>query len=98
MPEGTSAKQIQQMSSAAVKAATADAATRGDLESLVAESIKDAVADQLADDDVEKIVNASLSATNVAIEGAAMQAKAAVQASAKGRGRSRHGTGGGPST
>ena len=83
VPEGTSAKQIQQMSSAAVKAATADAATRGDLESLVAESIKDAVADQLADDDVEKIVNASLSATNVAIEGAAMQAKAAVQAAQK---------------
>ena len=72
VPEGTSGAEIQRMVSAAVSAATANAATRGDLQTLVAKSIQDAAADQLTASDVAKIVDASLSATNKAIEEAAM--------------------------
>ena len=47
---------------------TSDVATRGDLEDLVAASIKEAAADQLTADDVTGIVNASLVATEKAVE------------------------------
>ena len=72
VPRGTSATEIQRMVTAAVTAATADAATRGDLETLVAESIRGVAADQLTGEDVQKIVDASVVATNKAIEEAAM--------------------------
>ncbi len=72
VPEGTSGAEIQRMVSAAVSAATANAATRGDLQTLVAKSIQDAAAGQLTASDVQKIVDASLTATNKAIEEAAM--------------------------
>jgi len=83
VPAGTSAAQISAMVSSAVKAATANSATRGDLETLVAASIADAAKGQLSAADVEKIVAASLVATNSAIDTANAAAAAAAAAAAE---------------
>ena len=72
VPEGVSAAEINRMVQAAVGAAQSGAVTRGDLEDLVAKSIGDAAAEQLTAAQVQEIVAASLSATNKAIEEAAM--------------------------
>ena len=83
VPKGTSAEEIQRMVEAAVTAAASGGVTRGDMEALIAKSVTDVAAGQLSTSDVERIVAASLSATESAIEEAAMAAKEAQKAAQK---------------
>ena len=71
VPEGVSADEISRIVQAQVSAGLSDTLTRGDIEDLVAKAVEDAVGDQLTADQVTDIVNASLVATNQAIEAAA---------------------------
>ena len=71
MPEGVSADEISNIVQAQVSAGLSGTLTRGDIEDLVAGAVQDAVGDQLTADQVTNIVNASLVATNQAIEDAA---------------------------
>ena len=72
VPEGISADEISRIVQTQVSAGLSDTLTRGDIEDLVAQAVEDAVGDQLTADQVTDIVNASLVATNQAIEAAAM--------------------------
>ena len=74
MPEGVSADEISNIVQAQVSAGLSGTLTRGDIEDLVAVAVQDAVGDQLTADQVTNIVNASLVATNQAIEDAAAAA------------------------
>ena len=74
-PEGVSADEISSIVQAQVSAGLSDTLTRGDIEDLVAQAVEDAVGDQLTADQVTDIVNASLVATNQAIEAAAEAAR-----------------------
>ena len=81
MPEGVSADEINRIVQAEVSAGLSGTLTRGDVEDLVAKAVEDAVGDQLTADQVADIVNASLAATNQAMEDAAAEAaKAAILA------------------
>ena len=83
VPEGVSADEISRIVQAQVSAGLSGTLTRGDVEDLVARAVEDAVGDQLTADQVTSIVNASLVATNQAIENAAADAaQAAAAASA----------------
>ncbi len=83
VPEGVSADEISRIVQAQVSAGLSGTLTRGDIEDLVATAVEDAVGDQLTVDQVTNIVNASLVATNEAIEAAAAEAaQAAAAASA----------------
>ena len=83
VPEGVSANEIGRIVQAQVSAGLSGTLTRGDIEDLVAKAVEDAVGDQLTVDQVTNIVNASLVATNQAIENAAAEAaQAAAAASA----------------
>ncbi len=74
VPEGVSADEISKIVQAQVSAGLSGTLTRGDIEDLVAKAVEDAVGDQLTVDQVTNIVNASLVATNQAIENAAAEA------------------------
>ena len=74
VPEGVSADEISSIVQAQVSAGLSGTLTRGDIEDLVAKAVEDAVGDQLTVDQVTNIVNASLVATNQAIENAATEA------------------------
>ena len=80
VPEGVSAEEISRIVEAQVSAGLAGTLTRGDIEDLVAKAVEDAVGDQLTADQVTDIVNASLAATNEAIENAAAEAAQAAAA------------------
>ena len=80
VPEGISADEISSIVQAQVSAGLVGTLTRGDIEDLVASAVEDAVGDQLTADQVTDIVNASLEATNQAIEDAAEDAAAAASA------------------
>ena len=81
--KGIRADEISKILQAQVSAGLSGTLTRGDIEDLVAKIVEDAVGDQLTDDQVTNIVNASLVATNQAIEDAAVDAaQAAAAASA----------------
>ena len=83
VPTGVSAGEIGRIVQAQVSAGLSGTLTRGDIEDLVAQAVEDAVGDQLTADQVTNIVNASLVATNQAIESAAAEAaQAAAAASA----------------
>ena len=83
VPEGVSADEISNIVQAQVSAGLSGTLTRGDIEDLVAQAVEDAVGDQLTAEQVTEIVNASLVATNQAIESAAAEAaQAAAAASA----------------
>ncbi|MXY43244.1 MAG: hypothetical protein F4Y50_04175 [Dehalococcoidia bacterium] len=83
VPEGVSADEISNIVQAQVSAGLSGTLTRGDIEDLVAHAVEDAVGDQLTAEQVTEIVNASLVATNQAIESAAAEAaQAAAAASA----------------
>ena len=77
VPEGISADEISRIVQTQVSAELSGTLTRGDIEDLVARAVEDAVGDQLTADQVTNIVNASLVATNQAIENAAAAAAAA---------------------
>ena len=80
VPEGVSADEISKIVQAQVSAGLSGTLTRGDIEDLVAKAVEDAVGDQLTVDQVTNIVNASLVATNQAIENAAAEAAQAATA------------------
>ena len=82
VPEGVSADEISSIVQAQVSAGLSGTLTRGDIEDLVAKAVEDAVGDQLTVDQVTNIVNASLVATNEAIEAAAAEAAQAAAAAA----------------
>jgi len=82
VPEGVSADEISSIVQAQVSAGLSGSLTRGDVEDLVARAVEDAVGDQLTADQVTNIVNASLVATNQAIENAAADAAQAAAAAA----------------
>ena len=82
VPEGVSTDEISRIVEAQVSAGLSDTLTRGDVEDLVAKAVEEAVGDQLTADQVTNIVNASLAATNEALEKAAAEAaQAAASAS-----------------
>ena len=76
-PEGVSAAEITRIVQQQVASGLAGTLTRGDIEDLVASAVTDAVGDQLSAEDVQGIIDASLMATNQAIEEAAMAAQSA---------------------
>ena len=75
--EGVDAEEITRIVQAQVRAGLAGTLTRGDVQDLVAQAVQDAVGDQLSEEDVRGILDASLVATQAAVEDAAMAAKAA---------------------
>ncbi len=83
VPQGVSAAEISRIVQAQVSAGLSGTLTRGDIEDLVAQSVEDAVGDQLTADQVTNIVNASLVATNQAIEDAAVEAALAAASAAR---------------
>ena len=94
VPEGVSADQIAKLVEAAVGGATAGVPTRAELTKSIEDAVKDAAAGQLTGTEVQNIVNASLAATEAAVEraqkaaesaaeNAAMAAKEAAAAAAK---------------
>ena len=80
VPEGVDAGEISRIVEAQVSAGLSGTLTRGDIEDLVAQAVEDAVGDQLTGEQVTEIVNASLVATNQAIENAASEAAQAAAA------------------
>ena len=79
VPEGVSADQIAKLVEAAVGGATAGVPTRAELAKSIEDAVKDAGAGQLTAAEVQNIVNASLAATEAAVERAQKAAESAAE-------------------
>ncbi len=80
VPEGVSAEQIARLVEAAVDGATAGVPTRAELATSIEDAVRGASAGQLTAADVQNIVNASLVATEAAVERAQKAAEDAATA------------------